>query len=283
MPVFNALEVKSKADKLVAENSGNIEDARNLFLEEIMDWTDYYSETGSKDAKVYDSIVELWIQYSLFEISLKQYKKAVEVFETAVADPVGGSVRLFLAYAAFCIDRSKLANAQKVLIRGLCAGLGEANNQLLWGRFLSLMHQVNKSADLTLAQLYDAVKTQTGASLAAPAGVEVGVGVDGSESKEGSNGPGPPITAAITTIASTTTTAAPAIVATPAPATAPTTVAPTTTTAPTTTSTTTTAVSSTASHALARTEAQGEEKSHALARTEAQGEEKSHALARTEA
>ncbi|KAJ1440525.1 hypothetical protein B484DRAFT_147747 [Ochromonadaceae sp. CCMP2298] len=153
MPVFNALEVKSKADKLVAENSGNIEgksprpacpnkftypsllppflsfppaafaDARNLFLEEIMDWTDYYSETGSKDAKVYDSIVELWIQYSLFEISLKQYKKAVEVFETAVADPVGGSVRLFLAYAAFCIDRSKLANAQKVLIRGLCAGL----------------------------------------------------------------------------------------------------------------------------------------------------------------
>ena len=143
-----------------------------------MDWTDYYSEncadtpTNEQSMKVFDSIVELWIQFSVFEISLHQFKKAVEVFEKAIIDPIGcKSKDIFLAYARFCVDRNKLANAQNVYIKGLCAGLCANDNITLWDNFLALMHTVNKSKDLTLAQLYDAVKNQKGVDvkvLAAP-------------------------------------------------------------------------------------------------------------------
>mmetsp|Transcript_20400 Transcript_20400/g.34152 ORF Transcript_20400/g.34152 Transcript_20400/m.34152 type:complete len:717 (-) Transcript_20400:3421-5571(-) len=190
MPEFDPIAVKSKADKIVADDKSKIEDARNLFLEELFDWTDFYTETYPSDEagppssvdngeqlatkrKTYEAIIELWIQFTAFEISLHQYKKAVDVFEKALIDTLGSkSVVLFIAYAAFCVDRKKLANAQKVYIRGLCAGLAsQEENWRLWQNFLSLTHTVNKSTDLTVDQLYEAVKKQQGvdsSKLAAP-------------------------------------------------------------------------------------------------------------------
>jgi hypothetical protein len=143
-------------------------------MAEIMDWSDFYTENVSDGPPVgevknaFDAVIALWIQYSNFEISLKQFKKAVEVFDKAIIDPLGSkSVLVFQAYAKFCVDRNKLANAQNVYIKGLCAGLSDTDNATLWENFLDLMHTVNKSKKLTAKLLYDAVKKQAGVDSAA--------------------------------------------------------------------------------------------------------------------
>jgi hypothetical protein len=118
----------------------------------------------------------LWIQCARFEVSLNQFKKAVDVFDKAITDPVcSKSLAIFRAYASFCVERKKPGNAQNVYIKGLCAGLSAVDNQVLWNDFLDLMHSVNKSANLTIEQLYEAVRNQDGvdeAMLAVPAGLE---------------------------------------------------------------------------------------------------------------
>ena len=143
-------------------------DARDLFLEEIMDWSDYYVEneksvSADEIKSVFDSITSLWIYYANFEIALHQFKKAVDVFEKSIIDPiVCKSVVIYQTYGKFCVDRKKPGNAQNAYIRGLCAGLCEADNNQLWKELLSLMHTVNKSTNLTLIQLYEAVRKQAG-------------------------------------------------------------------------------------------------------------------------
>jgi hypothetical protein len=147
-----------------------------------MDWSDYYTEnvgtlSAAEMGTVLDAIVNLWIQCANFEVSLHQFKKAVDVYDRALIDPIcSKSLTIFQVYASFCLDRKKPGNAQNVYIKGLCAGLSEPNNQALWKDFLDLMHSVNKSANLTIEQLYEAVRSQDGvdeALLAVPAGVQV--------------------------------------------------------------------------------------------------------------
>lgn len=144
-----------------------------------MDWSDYYTEACSEQPAApesktaFDSIINLWIQFSIFEISLHQFKKAVEVFEKAIVDPIGcKSSVLFQTYAKFCIDRKKFANAQNVYIKALSAGFSDPENTALWGDFLSLMHTVNPNKGLTIVDLYDAVKDQGVGNLAVPAEIK---------------------------------------------------------------------------------------------------------------
>lgn len=125
-----------------------------------MDWSDFYTE-AEKSELVYNSIINLWIEFTLFEISLNQFKKAVEIYEKALNDPIAStSVLIYKSYINFCIDRNKLSNAQKILIKSLCSGFDDVSNQSLWDIFLNLMHKVNKSNDLTIEKLYNAVKNQ---------------------------------------------------------------------------------------------------------------------------
>jgi hypothetical protein len=146
-----------------------------------MDWSDYYTENAGSISSaeiqtVMDAIVNLWIQCANFEVSLHQFKKAVDVYDRALIDPIcSKALAIFRAYASFCLDRKKPGNAQNVYIKGLCAGLSEPDNEALWKDFLDLMHSVNKSANLTIEQLYEAVRSQDGvdeALLAVPAGVQ---------------------------------------------------------------------------------------------------------------
>lgn len=135
-----------------------------------MDWTDYYTEnylngsskTNSAEAKrVLNCIIDLWIAFSAFEFSLKQYKKALQVYEDALNDTIVNSTsKIYISYAKYCVDRNKLATAQKIYIRALCNKLSRADNDILWDKFLELAHQVNKSEDLTLTDLYEAVTQQ---------------------------------------------------------------------------------------------------------------------------
>lgn len=171
MPVFNADDVAKKAKELLAQNKNSIEDARLLYLEEIMDWSDYYTENSTTQSanelkRTHDAIVSLWLQFTAFEISLHQFKKAVEIFDKAINDPIANkSMRIFQTYANYCIDRNKPSNAQKIYIKALCAGFSDTENSLLWKEFLDLMHKVNKSNDLTIEQLYAAVKNQKSSSV----------------------------------------------------------------------------------------------------------------------
>ncbi len=144
-----------------------------------MDWTDYYMENllsennvSEEKQKGFSAITSLWLQYAQFEIALHQYKKAVDVFDQATNDPiVTKSGKIYLAYANFCVERKKLSNAQKVYLKGLSAGLSDEDNVLMWDNFLLLMHKINKSQELTMAQLFAAVVKQLGdkgAGLAPP-------------------------------------------------------------------------------------------------------------------
>lgn len=145
-----------------------------------MDWSDYYTENTEASAaekeRVFSSIVRLWLSSTQFEISLHQFKKAVDLYEQAISDPVvGKSAIIFQSYADFCTERKKLSNAQKVYVKALTAGLPASENKTLWENFLGLMHTVNGSTDMTLAQLQAAVSKQLGDNSAslAPVGVTV--------------------------------------------------------------------------------------------------------------
>jgi hypothetical protein len=141
---------------------------RNVFLEQIFDWSDYYNEYFADSSSLFEalkliaSLTELWLAYADFEVSLRQYKKATEVFEKAMGDPIVGKVgRIYLAFAEYCIGRSRPATAQKAYIAGLTAGIeSRKDNDQLWRELLKLLHMVNKNTSLTLVQLYDNVAKQ---------------------------------------------------------------------------------------------------------------------------
>lgn len=136
-----------------------------------MDWTDNYTEnnlasSSSKEAKdTLSSIVKLWIAYCSMEISLRQFKQAVKIFEDAIGDPVvNRSADIYLAYVDYCKTRGKLANAQKVYIKGLSATLAQEEADKLWASFLPFI-QSQGSPSLTMQQLFEAVTSEAGVGL----------------------------------------------------------------------------------------------------------------------
>ena len=143
-------------------------ESRQIYLEEIMDWTDNYTEnnmasSSSKEASsALSSIVKLWIAYCTMEISLRQFKQAVKIFEDAIGDPVvSRSADIYLAYVDYCKTRGKLSNAQKVYIKGLSSALAQEEADKLWASFLPFI-QSQGSPNLTMQQLFSAVTIEAG-------------------------------------------------------------------------------------------------------------------------
>lgn len=139
-----------------------------VFAEEILDWTDNYSETllatpDTPEAQhALDCIGSLWIEYATMEQNLRQWKKAVQVYDDALNDPVASrAVSVYLAYAELCKLRGKISSAQKVYIKGLTANFPQSQTDLIWRNFLITMRE-NGSPDLTADQLYNAVSSQVG-------------------------------------------------------------------------------------------------------------------------
>lgn len=98
----------------------------------------------------------------------------MEVYEKAVSDPVVSSaLRIHLSYADYCVDRGKLANARKVYLKAIQLPFSNADRSNLWNRFLILMHKINKSDELTIEQLFLAVKQQLIATAAAESASDV--------------------------------------------------------------------------------------------------------------
>lgn len=91
-----------------------------------------------------------------------------------MSDPVVSSaLRIHLSYADYCVDRGKLANARKVYLKAIQLPFSNADRSNLWNRFLILMHKINKSDELTIEQLFLAVKQQLTATAAAESACDV--------------------------------------------------------------------------------------------------------------
>lgn len=154
----------------VLERVGTLQpdESRLVFAEEIFDWTDSYSETLSQSPDTpeaqhaVEAIASLWIKYATMEQNLRQWKKAVQVYEDAVNDPVASrSPSVYLAYVDLCKARGKISNAQKIYIKALTGGFSQSQTDLFWQDFLKTMRE-NGSPDLTVDQLYAAVSSQVG-------------------------------------------------------------------------------------------------------------------------
>ena len=156
----------------------NALESRQIYLEEIMDWTDNYTEnnlslSSSVEAKdALSNIVKLWIAYCTMEISLRQFKQAVKIFEDAISDPVASrSALIYLAYVDYCKTRGKLANAQKVYIKGLSSSLAQDEADKLWESFLPFIRSQG-SPSLSMSQLYEAVRNEAGIDSLTPPRIE---------------------------------------------------------------------------------------------------------------
>ena len=200
--MFDLVDVNSRAEQALVKNMSNpegkrlsrhsfvlncnvsltvvyfscCEESRQIYLEEIMDWTDNYTEnkldiSQSDEAKrALSTIVKLWIAFCTMEISLRQFKQAVKIFEDAIIDPIASrSADIYLAYIEYCKTRGKLANAQKVYIKGLSASLLQEEADKLWRSFLPFI-QSQGSPNLTMSQLYEAVRNEAGVDSLTPPG-----------------------------------------------------------------------------------------------------------------
>ena len=156
----------------IASNS-NIDDKRRIYLEEIMDWTDNYTENYMcnedlvNESKMAKSAIEnLWVNYCNMEVSLQQYKKVAQIYDNALQDPIAKTIGgIYKSYAEFNKGRNKVGKAQKVYIQGLCAGLSQVDIDSLWFDLLQLLKsQDSQSQDLTMQTLYDAVRQEISSS-----------------------------------------------------------------------------------------------------------------------
>ena len=104
--------------------------------------------------------VDLWLSYADMEINLRQWKKATQVFDDALADPfMSKSGVIYESYARYCIERKRVPSAQKVFIKGLSNALAQTDVDRLWNAFLLMMHE-NGSPELSKQTLYEAMLQQ---------------------------------------------------------------------------------------------------------------------------
>ena len=159
-----------------SSKTGVPDDARLIFTEGISSSLDYYArhlafdKKGSPEALSHlEGLAQLWCAYAAMEISFRQFKKAIDVFDEALKEPLlQQSASIFIAYAHFYwFDRKKFVKAQNMLLRGLEAMSVETSaNQRsvdrLWVEFLSMKRNdpdmdEEEKAGLTCTSLYELV------------------------------------------------------------------------------------------------------------------------------
>ena len=142
-------------------------ESRNIYLREILDWSDNYVEnfsstemSSTESENALKSIVQLWLEYASMEKYLRQWKKAQQIYEDALKDNiVSKSPEIFISYGNYYKERGKLPNAQKVYLRALTSNLQQNDVDEIWMEYLDTMRK-NGSPALTMDQLYNAVSKQ---------------------------------------------------------------------------------------------------------------------------
>lgn len=156
-------------------------DSRQVYVQDIFDWTDSYNENlaGSSDSAeaklALDRIAELWISYAQYEISLKQWKKAVQVYDDALQDElVAKQAKVYVSYAEFCKSRNKQSNAVKVYIKGLKADLSDEHCDQIWIKFGAFMNSTSPQK-LSFEDLYSAISQQVDVTLKKPSSLAIDI------------------------------------------------------------------------------------------------------------
>jgi len=168
----NPTLILQQANEKMEEN--DLDGVRMICQSALLDWVDDAREMScnvdsTTVTKIRVAIATLWIGYANLYQSTKKYKAATETYEAAVNCPVAGSMgKVWREYARFQEERERHKSAQKIFLRALVGVEGadaavaddEAEKELLWDEFLSMMKKLKNDDNLTLEQLRTAVKTE---------------------------------------------------------------------------------------------------------------------------
>ena len=115
-----------------------------------------------------EQLTKLWIAYASYEASLKQWKKAVQIYDDALQDElVSKTSAIYISYADFCIFRKKHSNALKVFVKGLKADLSDVHYDNVWIGFSRFMNNTSPEK-LSFDDLYTAISQQVDIPLKKP-------------------------------------------------------------------------------------------------------------------
>jgi hypothetical protein len=131
--------VESAATELLAENENDPTSARALYANTLAAWVAKVEDAPQSEAGAEDQVVSLWMANVNMEKTLRQFKQAVKVFESAVTCSVAGfSSRIWLEYVQFCIERNKKSNTKKVFTRAVDSVKDEELGPV-WDKFLAYL------------------------------------------------------------------------------------------------------------------------------------------------
>ena len=159
---FDLEDVKNEAAAALQGN--NVEEARGVYMAAIMDVGDCLlsiEEDNEIRPGVLEYAITLWKAYAQMEISLRQWKKAVEVYENALKDQfVSKFGSIYKTYSNYCRDRNRLQSAKRVLVTGLSVVSSQTDVDVLWKELL-LLEQL-KNPEITLNDLVGEISSQVG-------------------------------------------------------------------------------------------------------------------------
>jgi hypothetical protein len=155
--------------KRVAACATDLEACRDVYLEYLMGFQDYFNENlEGENASVPDvlqgrrALVQLYLDYVDHEKRFKQFKKCSKIIEDAMKDPIvcHHCPELYIAFGDYYgKEREKPVSANKVYIKGICAGLAPDDADTMWLRLLSSMQRdpENTATKLTIKGIYERV------------------------------------------------------------------------------------------------------------------------------
>jgi len=138
---------------------------RDVYREELFDWTDGYTENlASRSAAGDDAdaaiarnaIVKLWVAFANMEFEEMKLENVLAIYKEAAADPIAGTQSsLYRYYIEFLNDREEGEVAeypfQHAFFYGLCKA--ELDTQWLWGAYLEI-HNKQHTSPKTMQELF---------------------------------------------------------------------------------------------------------------------------------
>ena len=152
----------ARIDARLNNEGHGLEEKRDIFKEELFDWTDNYMENLSSDptsqnaTHTREQITKLWAAFAQMEADASDVSQALAVYAEAAADPLAGAeLHLYRLYSSFLENRTDLQGLpfQNSFWFGLQGHLSVQATQELWALYLSNHNKIHGTA-LTMTDLY---------------------------------------------------------------------------------------------------------------------------------
>lgn len=138
---LDVMKVVSRAEAAM-RSAGAPSAARSILDGALLEWEDAIREglmEGEERSALEEKVVDLYMAYGHMERSLKQFRQAAKVYDTASQSNVASrSVKFWMDYAAFAIDRTKYETARDLYARALHSLPGDEDAAPLWEALVSL-------------------------------------------------------------------------------------------------------------------------------------------------